>query len=74
MNEVEQVHLATLKLVIKLTSQQYAQQVAEESVRRATGEEAERYRRQAVADVASRLRLDDSGSGPGVGDAVDHPR
>jgi hypothetical protein len=61
MDEVEQVHLATLKLVVKLTNQQYAQLVAAESARRVTAEEAERSRRQAVAEAAGRLRFDDIG-------------
>ena len=42
MDEVERVHLVTLKLVIQQTNQQHAQLAAQESVRRAAVEEAER--------------------------------
>lgn len=60
MDEVERVHLATLKLVIQQTNQQHAQLASRESARRAAAEEAEQLRRQAVDDVVSRLRFDDS--------------
>jgi len=60
MDEVERVHLATLKLVVQLTNQQHGQLVERESARRAAAEQADRLRRQAVDDVARRLRFDDS--------------
>jgi len=59
MDEVERVHLATLKVVVQLTNQPHAQLMARESARRAATEEAERLGRQAVDIMARRLRFDD---------------